>query len=566
MGLIWILGGASDALVGWAYSIILMVPNAIGFYVYYRYLPHFNMRLNAIQTAFYAVLLVAGLASLVFNNDASDTSGGAVLLLMVGPVAAYAGYISTYFRWKSFDDIRTQLDSPGQVLHVTSAYQAELYVRYVLMDVSHIRALPTSALMRSAIGDSDALLSIEDGAVNTTGVASTQMHRGLALVSAAVRNVFKMVPMTSADAGANRRIISDDDSAALTCDTIYEKASALLPGSALLDIMIANYLGSMRNNRHLERIYLRSAEAKAEHAALDINFFVWQRLASVRMPCPSCRPTLVRKIDSFLLQRDAEQELQALKRMTVIKRMQFEELQEVCNNQIMAARALILQFWSILQEKSPDFEKLSVIGSKITLQLRNTQDSLVKLLDMAPQSASVMRLYANFLLELANDPKKAAELLADADQIEDEQSRNHGAATAESDILLGLAVPDFDLSGETACILRVSAQSGMVGTIVEANPAALKLLGYNRREFVGHNIAAIIPEPIASVHQMYLGKYMHDGKETVVNTSRIFFVQHRAGYVFPARMNLRPLGDEWATVCRGNCNSSVISHLPGRGC
>lgn len=39
------------------------------------------------------------------------------------------------------------------------------------------------------------------------------------------------------------------------------------------------------------------------------------------------------------------------------------------------------------------------------------------------------------------------------------------------------------------------------------------MLGYTRRELVGHNISKFIPEPFSSVHQMYMKRYLRTGKE-----------------------------------------------------
>ena len=60
-----------------------------------------------------------------------------------------------------------------------------------------------------------------------------------------------------------------------------------------------------------------------------------------------------------------------------------------------------------------------------------------ELLVLAPQSAPVMREYAGFLIELANNQRKAAELLRDAEQIEDERSRATASQTRDLDICFG---------------------------------------------------------------------------------------------------------------------------------
>lgn len=42
------------------------------------------------------------------------------------------------------------------------------------------------------------------------------------------------------------------------------------------------------------------------------------------------------------------------------------------------------------------------------------------------------------------------------------------------------------------------------GTILAANPAAVKLFGYPRRDLVNKNINMLLPEPISSHHQLYV--------------------------------------------------------------
>ena len=42
---------------------------------------------------------------------------------------------------------------------------------------------------------------------------------------------------------------------------------------------------------------------------------------------------------------------------------------------------------------------------------------------------------------------------------------------------------------------------------------ALRLLGYSKRELVGHNISKLIPEPIGSAHQKYMTRYLLTGQE-----------------------------------------------------
>ena len=42
--------------------------------------------------------------------------------------------------------------------------------------------------------------------------------------------------------------------------------------------------------------------------------------------------------------------------------------------------------------------------------------------------------------------------------------------------------PDFDLSNENVALIRMSGEPSSLGTIVDANMSALKMLGYARRD------------------------------------------------------------------------------------
>jgi PAS domain S-box-containing protein len=77
--------------------------------------------------------------------------------------------------------------------------------------------------------------------------------------------------------------------------------------------------------------------------------------------------------------------------------------------------------------------------------------------------------------EVANEPRRAAELIADADQLEDEQSRAHLAAF--SDVIFFSRVPDFIETSESAGIIRASSDPADLGIVTGVNAVALRLCG-----------------------------------------------------------------------------------------
>jgi hypothetical protein len=59
-------------------------------------------------------------------------------------------------------------------------------------------------------------------------------------------------------------------------------ARASMQSGAAVDLTLANFAKYGTHNRHIERIHLRSAEAKAEKSAWDVHAFVRFRLLEVR--------------------------------------------------------------------------------------------------------------------------------------------------------------------------------------------------------------------------------------------------------------------------------------------
>lgn len=173
-----------------------------------------------------------------------------------------------------------------------------------------------------------------------------------------------------------------------------------------------------------------------------------------------------------------------------------------------------------------------------------------RLLDLAPQSTAVMRLYAGFLLEIANDPYRANEFLSDAELLEDEHSKII-AANVDSDAGFGGLINDFDLAAEGISWIRISMEEDRIGTILDTNSEFQKLFGYNRREIIGKEMSFLIPEPIATVHPLMLKRFQVTGVERVANRSRLLLAKHRSGHLFPIKINIRPSGDEVVAVMEG---------------
>ncbi|WP_298281710.1 sensor histidine kinase [Acidocella sp.] len=75
--------------------------------------------------------------------------------------------------------------------------------------------------------------------------------------------------------------------------------------------------------------------------------------------------------------------------------------------------------------------------------------------------------------------------------------------------------------------------------VVEAfSAAAERLFGWSAAEMVGRNVSALMPEPYASQHDGYLGRYHATGQTRVVGMSRVVLGQRRDGTTFPMELHI----------------------------
>lgn len=573
----------SDSLDAWAYTVVMLASSLLYGAAYWQYLPYFNQSLNQAQVAIAAIMADAAVG-LVLAQSLSEslTSHGATVFVALLLPTVYAGIALARTRFSSF----------GRKVELSSPFAVELRMRYLLSDL--IASIGHAHDAAAAIGrsaerpveiQSDSELppggvgaSIRTGyqirrgnrrasmtaagtarlanasATHTT-MSATDAHAGLAASrssASAFGSGYHGATNGSVltgqhgytDAAAaedeqsrwypnqaqNRRseaatLLRHKDADVLvaqflhTIEILFRDAASVFASSAILQLFRAHFHGCYKRNEHMERAFLSLSELRADQLSIDVHFFVYQRR----------------------IQIETENLMVSTRAITVDRRMQYERLVQLSRVQVSDTRLSVHSFWSELASKHPDLQRVQAIGTAINKGIAEAQESFRELLILAPQSASVIRQYADFLLELANDPTRGMELLADAEQMEDEHSKHHSAAADDvEDVLFGAFCSEFDLSSESIAWVKISADPGRVGVIVDANSSALKLWGYDKRAMLGRDMSFLLPEPIASVHARYLERYETTGEERVVNRCRFMFAQHRNGYIVPVKLNVRP--------------------------
>jgi two-component system sensor kinase FixL len=76
------------------------------------------------------------------------------------------------------------------------------------------------------------------------------------------------------------------------------------------------------------------------------------------------------------------------------------------------------------------------------------------------------------------------------------------------------------------------------GGILEINPAALQIFGYERGELIGRNVSNLLPGPVAGQHDQYLRDYLRTGRQSFIGSIREVEGRHKDGQLIPLSVSV----------------------------
>ena len=572
--LLAIIFTAGQALSSWVHLLVNVLGALLLLALVITYLPFLDMTLNHVQAMLHAVLLAACVSALVVSQlqttvafgDAAGT-GGVVLLFLV-PVLGYVGWLlvgARYFGLQRSKD----LSSPQAI---------ELRLRFMVAEALRVEALASSSRSaREANADSrDAVIAFAvssgggGGGAGAAGAAAAAERQALmqrmnsgscplgfgegayrgnagggtggagagavgggpsavavggggggggnaAAESRPAERIMTAQKTTfygSFGPGVATTVVSAQGRAILAqAEALMLEGVMLFPTSPLMRMLAGHFVRALQGNIFLERVNLRTAASLVDSNTLDLRFYCFVRLRQLR----------------------EEENAGVRGSMTVETRLYFDAMQEHAAQRVNACRSLILNFFSQLCERTPDLASLQRKGAAIYDATRETEAVFKELLQIVPTSVPVMRAYAEFLLDVANNPNLAENLTNDADQTEDKASKTRSMQHDARDLVFGAIVP-LDFGSDNIGLIRISARDANatgggpgvrgdalagLGVITHGNLAALKLLGYtgSRREILGREMSLLIPPPIAAVHPRYLSGFIEDGRQRLARTT-----------------------------------------------
>ncbi len=90
--------------------------------------------------------------------------------------------------------------------------------------------------------------------------------------------------------------------------------------------------------------------------------------------------------------------------------------------------------------------------------------------------------------------------------------------------------------------------SDELGRVVDSNPQALRLFGYEREELIGQTVEALIPDRLRHSHQEQRSGYMKDPHARPIGSGRELLACRKDGTEFPVEISLGPLVTENGTL------------------
>jgi len=304
-----------------------------------------------------------------------------------------------------------------------------------------------------------------------------------------------------------------EDSALDLAAEVLRFAAVKLRSSSSIHILHDNFLHFSRRNKYLEQSQIEHLVEKS--TAIDNLFYAFRRR----------------------LELSEEQESSA--HMGVAARIQFDRKQAEALQLSIRTRSKLLAFWvELADSKEPNVSEVHKLAGSLSEHVAQTRAAFENLVGLNPSHVGLLRQYAQFLLEVSNDVDRGHALLEEADSIEDTASRRH-AQPHGSFSFMGKS--SLDAADEGIGILTASAAPDSLGEVTSCNANALRMFGFGRREILGKNISALMPEPISSMHNALLQRYLQSGVEQVTGTTRVVFGLHRTHTIFPMFLHVKAM-------------------------
>jgi PAS domain S-box-containing protein len=250
------------------------------------------------------------------------------------------------------------------------------------------------------------------------------------------------------------------------------------------------------------------------------RFLAMSKLKSIVQDAPSPHQTYPAVVQ---LRYVAEVSSLGSRELDIGMQVEQQKIETECREEMTTCLMAQLRLWSALNMDTVPMHVIQEVSDDIYHSLKRADIQLKRLLRVNPNSPYYRRLYANFLLYVANDAQAAGIHLQKAVDL--------AAGTKNS------------LSDETDdvnnAIIIISGEKDRMGEILQLNIPAAQLFGYGQEELIGKKVNQLMSKPYGEVHNGHVAHYVNTKESTFVNTKRTLMMKHAQGYIFMADIRVR---------------------------
>ncbi|EGG21914.1 hypothetical protein DFA_01800 [Cavenderia fasciculata] len=364
-------------------------------------LPYNNQRLNQIKSGLYTIVLWVSFCT-ILTMIVNDTESPATSYLVV------AGLIPSFF---------------------LGFFLNKLFYKYLYKQLKYLTNVPPQTSVQT--------MEVINNNNNLNGEKIVKFEEPVTLGSKSqIKFPFfdKWFSMPLFIEIMSRRILASrggnqrDQAAIDRANLLFQCGLQYYPNSSLLWMAYANYLFTVRQDRHVG--YASLEKLRRMNPPFDIRFFIFQRDKEREQMMDSDLRGPSGKIQDF------------------VTYMEFKKLYLGARRSHQSCLNYINRFWRHLLHETIDLNALSTLSGKIATSETRATEQYERLLGLNPNSVRVIRDYAQFVEEVVRDRDHSFKLAKKADTIEDNMSKS---LSIEHTRRLSSSIPsDLDIMGDGA--------------------------------------------------------------------------------------------------------------------
>ncbi|CAD8075781.1 unnamed protein product [Paramecium primaurelia] len=220
--------------------------------------------------------------------------------------------------------------------------------------------------------------------------------------------------------------------------------------------------------------------------------------------------------------------------LDVATELAFQNHMRSFQNKIERATLMHMDFWSQLQEDSPDLGKMNNIGAKINLAIIQVEELWNKMQKMTQNLPKAMRLYAKFIQEVLQDKDYGEELLERSKNLQTQNNKMKNKQTIS-------LISSEDIGYESQPTLMVSTAQEKFAQITNLNLACCNLFGYNKSEMINRKINIFMPNLYSKFHDAHIENFLSSNDNRNINRERLVYIKMKSNYILPCYIYLKVL-------------------------